>query len=61
MPTIVDKSLCTANDIDLLLHIISRYLSIPEDEIPELQENVMETKIYPANKRFNTGSVRISF
>lgn len=38
----------TVNDIALLLHsaktTISRYLSIPEDEIPELQENVMERK-----------------
>lgn len=38
----------TVNDIALLLHsattTISRYLSIPEDEIPELKENVMERK-----------------
>ncbi|WP_460642181.1 ISL3 family transposase [Lacrimispora brassicae] len=38
----------TVNDIALLLHsattTINRYLAIPEDEIPELQENVMERK-----------------
>ena len=38
----------TVNDIALLLHsattTINRYLAIPEDEIPESQENVMERK-----------------
>jgi transposase len=38
----------TINDIALLLHsattTIKKYLSIPEDEIPQPQENVMERK-----------------
>lgn len=38
----------TINDIALLLHssttTINRYLAIPEDEIPEARENVMERK-----------------